>query len=495
VELKDVVQALREGWWLVVAGLLAGLAAAGVVTWQTTPLYSSSTQLFVSMTGTDDTSTAYQGNLFSQQRVTSYVQLLSGEQLAGRIVDQLGLDEAPAELAADISASAIPSTVLLEVTVTRASATEAHDIATATGKHFADMVTELETPDGGTASTVKVTVTEAPHVAVSPTSPQPMRNLALGAFAGLLIGAGAAVARERLDNTVKTPDDVAKLAGVGVVGALVEDPTLNEHHVINDADGYSETAEAYRQIRTNLQFLDVDQPARTIVITSSLPGEGKTTVAVNLAMVLAQSGARVLLIEADLRRPRVTRYLGMISGAGLSNVLASSAGLDELTQPFGDGNLVVLAAGPMPPNPSEMLGSKQMRSLLAEACESFDHVIIDAPPLLPVTDGAVLSKVADGAIIIARHGVTTRAQLAQAASNLHRIDARLLGVLLNRIPPKAAEGYGYGYTYAYDAALDPASDASDAVPRSRSGRPVLIDYTASMPTVRDEQPRSRVMGR
>lgn len=480
MELKDVVQALRSGWWFLAIGLLVGLTASAVVTWQSTPLYSSSTQMFVSTTGTEDTSTAYQGNLFSQQRVTSYVQLLTGEQLAGRVVDQLSLEETPAELASTVSASVVPDTVLLNVTVTRESATEARDIAAVLGQQFTERVLELETPDGASSATVKVEVTGEPEAAAAPTTPQPIRNLAFGGLAGLLVGAGAAVARERLDNTVKTADDVSRDAGVGVVGALIEDPTLSERHVADDEDGYSETGEAYRQIRTNLQFLDVDNHARTIVITSSLPGEGKTTVAVNLAVVLAQSGARVALVEADLRRPRVTRYLGMISGAGLSNVLAGTAEYHELTQPYRDGNLSVLAAGPMPPNPSEMLGSKQMRALLAQARQENDYVLIDAPPLLPVTDAAVLSVIADGAIIIARHGVTTRSQLAQAAENLHRIDAKLLGVVLNRIPPKAAEGYGYGYSYAYDAQPEPTPEARD-----KDGRQKLTTHTTSMPAIRD----------
>jgi succinoglycan biosynthesis transport protein ExoP len=491
VDLRDVVRALRAGWWLLAVGLLVGVAAAGAVTWQTTPQYTSTTQLFVSTTGSDDTNTAYQGNLFSQQRVTSYVQLLTGQRLAGRVVEQLALEESPGALAATVTASAIPDTVLLNVTVTRTSPTQARDIAAAIGQQFTDLVTELETPDGSTNSTVRVTVSEAPDVAAGPTTPQPLRNVALGALAGVLIGAGAAVVRERLDNTVKTPEDVTAQTGVGLVGALVEDAALTDHHVINDGDGYSETAEAYRQIRTNLQFLDVDHPARTIVITSSLPGEGKTTVAVNLAVVLAQSGLRVLLIEADMRRPRVTRYLGMISGAGLSNVLSGTARLTELIQPYGDGRLTVLAAGPMPPNPSEMLGSKQMKVLLAEARQHSDYVILDAPPLLPVTDGAVLAAAADGAILIARHGVTTDAQLRQAATNLHRIDAKLLGVLLNRIPPKAAESYGYGYQYVYDAAPNQDTDGVDAAQASRRAMPV---HTTSFPAIREEGSALRVRG-
>jgi succinoglycan biosynthesis transport protein ExoP len=487
VELKDVIQAFRRGWWLLVIGLLLGVSVGGVYTWQATPLYTSTTQLFVSTTATQNSATAYQGDLFSQQRVTSYVEILTGERLAGRVVEQLGLDVTPAQVAGTISALVIPKTVLLEVSVTRESPTEARDIAAAVGQQFTQLVTELETPDAAAAPTVKVAVLEEPGVPQVPTSPYPVRNIALGAIAGLVLAAAVALLRERMDNTVKTPEDLEELTGVAVVGALAEDPTLADTVLFNEENGYSETAEAYRQIRTNLQFLDVDRPAHTIVVTSSLPGEGKTTVAVNLALVLAESGARVALIEGDLRRPRVTRYLGMISGAGLANVLAGTVRYDQVVQPVGNGRLSVLAAGPMPPNPSEMLGSGQMRLLLDEMRQENDYVLIDAPPLLPVTDAAVLSVAADGALLVARHGVTTRAQLHRASEALHRIDAKLLGVILNRIPPKAAEGYGYGYQYAYDAA--PAMDAEETTQR---GRQPVIDHTVMFPAIRDEAPAQRV---
>ncbi|MCW2682658.1 MAG: capsular exopolysaccharide family [Blastococcus sp.] len=484
---KDALNVVRAGWWLLVIGVLAGVAGAGGLILQATPLYTASTQLFVSTTGTDDTSTAYQGNLFSQQRVTSYVELLTGVQVAGRVIEELQLEDTPAELAGSIRASVIPETVLLDVTITRPSATEARDIGIVVGQQFALMVAELETPDSGSASAVKVTVTAPPELPVQPSSPDPTRTVTLGALLGLLAGVAALLLRARMDTTVKTPEDVTRLTQVGVVGALMEDESLVTGHVATDEDNYSETAEAYRQIRTNLQFIDVDHPVKTIVVTSSVPGEGKTTVAVNLALVLAQSGARVALVEADLRRPRVTRYLGMISGAGLSNVLSGSAGFEDLVQPYGNGNLAVLAAGPTPPYPSEMLGSHQMRVLLDEARQNYDFVIIDAPPLLPVTDAAVLSVAADGAIIVARHGVTTNNQLLQAASNLHRIDARLLGVVLNRIPPKAAASYGYGYQYSYSAV--PAVDEAGGASVSRRTMPVHTTTFESIGEPRRSAPR------
>jgi capsular exopolysaccharide synthesis family protein len=446
VDIELAFRVLRRSWWLVLGCMLAVTGAAGVMTVLTVPEYQAATRLFVSTTGSDTTSTALAGNQFSRERVSSYVELLVGNSIAERVIDSLDLDDTPSELSGRVAASSSPNTVLINLTVTDESPERARDIANAYATEFALMVGGLEASGEG-STPVKVTQVERPAVPAEAINPRPVRNLAGGAALGLLLGCAAGLLRERLDRTIRTAEQAQEITGRGIVGALVEDASLDGDHVLDSTSEFSGTAEAYRQFRTNLQFLDVDNPARTVVVTSSLPGDGKTTVAVNLALVLAQSGARVVLIEADMRRPRVTSYLGMISGAGLSSILAGRAQYSELYQPHEVGRLSVLAAGPMPPNPSEMLGSLQMRRLLAQLREDHDFIIIDAPPLLPVTDGAVLAKAADGALLVTRYGVTTRDQLAQAAGNLERIDARLLGVVLNRIPPKVATGYGYGYGY------------------------------------------------
>ncbi|MGY1846806.1 polysaccharide biosynthesis tyrosine autokinase [Blastococcus sp. SYSU DS1021] len=487
MELKDVLQAIRSGWWILVCTVLLAVGVAGFLTWQATPLYSSSTQLFVSTSTTTDTSTAYQGNLFSQQRVTSYAQLLTGEELASRVVADLGLELTPAEVAAKVTATAVPETVILEVSVTDSSAQRAQDIAASLAQQFTQQVTELETPEGGEASTVKVTTVEGADLNEAPVSPDPIRNVALGAVLGLLLGLGLALLRSRLDNTVKTPEEIRSLTGTGVIGTVLEDPRLAEEHLVADLDDHSISAEAYRAIRTNLQFLDVDHPPRAIIVSSAIPGEGKSTLAVNLATALAQQGSRVMLIEADLRRPRITRYMGLISGAGLTNVLAGTAALHEVAQPWGDGKLTVLGAGPMPPNPSEMLGSAQMRALLDQLKATNDYVIVDAPPLLPVTDAAVLSVLSDGCVITARYGKTRREELSEAAAALQRIDAKLLGVVLNRVPQAAgaARGYGYGYTYEADPGRETTADTGNMVSPGaarRRGRP-QYDVTGPLPAV------------
>jgi receptor protein-tyrosine kinase len=466
LELKDVLHAVRSGWWLLVGVLIAGLATSGVLTWLATPLYSSSTQLFVSVAGSTDTSAAYQGNLFSQQRVTSYAQLLSGDQLAGQVVDDLGLSLTPAQVADKVTATPLPETVILEVTVTDTSADRAQDIANSLGRQFTEEVTNLEAD----VSTVKVTTVQPAQLNPTPVSPDVTRNLALGGILGLLVGLGLALLRSRLDNTVKTGDDIQVLTGTGVIGTVLEDSRLDEKHVVASLDEHSLTAEAFRAIRTNLQFLNVDHPPKVIVVASSVPGEGKSTLAVNLATALAQSGSRVTLIEADLRRPRVTRYMGLVGGAGLTNVLAGTAEVHEVMQPWGDGKLSILAAGPMPPNPSEMLGSAQMRSLLETLRDTQDYVVIDTPPLLPVTDAAVLSVLADGCLIVTRFGKTRREQLREAVATLSRIDAKLLGVVVNRVPQAAAVARGYGYGYKADLGREPIPLAGDGKGRRGARR-------------------------
>jgi receptor protein-tyrosine kinase len=344
----------------------------------------------------------------------------------------------------------------------------AQRIATSLAEHFTAWVAQLETPSGSKSSTVKVTTVQPAEIDPRPVSPSPIRNLALGGLLGLLLGSGLAVLRSRLDNTVKTSDDVHDVTDTGLIGRVLEDPRLNDQHVATALDEHSQTAEAFRVIRTNLQFLSVDNPPRVIVITSSVPGEGKSTLTVNLATALAQAGSRVMLVEADLRRPRITSYLGIVAGVGLTNVLAGTADVEDVAQPWGEGKLRVLASGPTPPNPSELLGSAQMRLLISTLRETQDYVVIDSPPLLPVTDAAVLSAVADGMVITTRFGKTKREQLAEAAITLSRIEAKLLGVVLNRVPPRAATSPGYGYAYHYVS--DGTASASHRSSRRQSRR-------------------------
>jgi capsular exopolysaccharide synthesis family protein len=448
MEFRDVVAALRAGWWLAVMGLVIGGVAALGVSLLLTPQYQAQTQLFVSTDDSSSTSAVVQGGQFSQDRMSSYAELLGGAELAARVLNTGAVEGlTPAELAGEIEVTTLPQTVLLNVTVTDPVPVRAQRIADTIGKEFPKLVDELETTSQG-VSPVRVRVVHGPSLPTLPVSPKTLLNVILGALVGLLLGSVAALTRARLDRTVKKVEEASKFAAAPVIGVVLRHPGLESGHVVDSAR-MARVAEDYRHLRANLQFLDVDEPPKVIMVSSALPGEGKTTVVINLALALAEGGRKVTVVEADLRRPKITRYLGLVGGVGLTNVLAGAADVSDVTQYYGDDGLAVIAAGPTPPNPSELVASASMADLLGKLRASNDFVLIDAPPILPVADSTGLAVIVDGVLLTVRYGTTRTEQLEQAAATVTRVGARTLGVILNIVPPKAevasALGLGYGY--------------------------------------------------
>ena len=251
---------------------------------------------------------------------------------------------------------------------------------------------------------------------------------------------------------------------------MTVDRTVQERPVVEHGSD-ARVAEDFRRIRTNLQFLSVDEPPRVLMISSALPGEGKTTLTVNLALTLADAGRTVTVVEADLRRPRLTRYLGLVAGAGLTNVLAGTAEIDDVLQTYGDGRLSVIAAGPTPPNPGELLASSHMSEFLGKLLARTDYVLLDAPPLAagsqtprdsPCTQTAHSSRSGTG-------------KLAPINSNRQQsrwigLGAKTLGIILNFVPPRADSAAAYGYGYEYRSAAQSVHGPSPPARRSSSSR-------------------------
>lgn len=257
-----------------------------------------------------------------------------------------------------------------------------------------------------------------------------------------------------LDRRIKSKDHLESVAGKPVVGAIPfrkrEDTATGTEHLVPFREGHSPAAEAFRRLRTNLQFLNVDHPPRVFVVTSSVPAEGKSETAINLALAIAESGSRVLLVEADLRRPRVVNYLSMPDKVGLTNVLSGQADFADVVQQTRHEGVDLLACGPLPPNPSELLASETARQLVEDLRTSYDYVIIDSPPLLPVTDGALLARITDGALLVVRSHRTTADQVTQAVDNLRKADSDLLGLVTvaNKPVKKGSSGYYDSYYYS-----------------------------------------------
>jgi capsular exopolysaccharide synthesis family protein len=447
-ELRRHLGVLRRRWLWLAASIVLSLAGAAALTTAMTPQYEARIRLFVAVgQSSDDVGTAYQGGLLSQQRAASYAELVAGHAVAAEVVERLGLVRTPAELQSQITAEAPPNTVLIDVAVVDPRPDLARRIADEAAAVLSRSVHQLEAPTTGTASPIRVRVAEPAHVAPVPVSPDPVLNLGFAATIGLLIGVSAAFLREALDTRVSDPDELPAILGAPSLGLVHHDRDARKRPLILDDDPYTVRSESFRQLRTHLQFVDVDSPPRSLLVTSARAEEGKSTTTCNLAISLAQSGLRVCLVEADLRRPGASRYLGVESGAGLTNVLVGTAALDDVLQPWQGGLLDVLAAGPIPPNPSELLAADAMRRLLRELEGRYDLVLVDSAPVLPVTDSVILSTATSGAVLVVRAGRTARHEVRRAGAQLRSVGSRLYGTVLVDVPSRKARSQGYGYEY------------------------------------------------
>jgi capsular exopolysaccharide synthesis family protein len=447
VNLQDFFKLLRSRWVTISVTTLVVVMGAVAVTLLTTPLYQASTRLFVSTNTAASLSETYQGNRFSQERVVSYAELLMGQTLAQRTIDKLQLGVSAGALQQRVKAVVKPDTVLIDVQVLDNSPIQARDIANTLSDEFVVMVRELEAPEDGSIPDSRVVVEQRASIPENPVVPRPARNIAIGVALGLLLGLGLAFVRDLLDNTVTNRDQLEEITNTGLVGSIPLDKERRKQASISFASETSGIAEAFRKLRTNLQFLAVDNPPRVILVTSSMPSEGKSTTAINIALALAETDKTVVLIDGDLRRPSLHRYLDLVGTVGFSTVVSGAVTIDDALQKTRFPGLTVMTSGAIPPNPSELLGSQSTRKLLKELRSRFDYVIVDATPLLAITDAAILAAGADGVLIMARYGHTKREHLSHAVKSLESVGAPLLGAVFTMTPTRGGGTYSYNYGY------------------------------------------------
>jgi capsular exopolysaccharide synthesis family protein len=462
MELSDFIRMTRLYWRGLLAFLLVGLVAASLYSLTRTNVYTADASGFVSTGANDNPALASVGDTLAKSRATSYVDLAKSRATAEDVIRALGLKATPASLIANIDVSQPLDTVLIKMTARASTPLAAQQLADAWVAALTKQVSAIENPRGAVAAnTLHIVPIESAALPTTPSYPNTKQNLALGLILGLLIGFGYALLRSQLDRRIRTAAGVERAVDITVVGAIPSSPGL-EHApgtmapiaVDSPREGdRTHSAEAFRKLRTNLQFMNVDHPPRVIVMTSPQPGDGKSTIAANLAVAIAASDQPVVLIDGDLRRPSVADSFGLVEGAGLTDVLIGRATFEDVAQRSARyPHLQVLAAGGIPPNPSEMLGSQAMRKLLTKLGE--DHiVIIDASPLLPVTDAALLTASADGAFVVISAGQTLDTELQSALKHLDAVNGKALGVILNRVSSRdSASGYYGGYYEAHDTA-------------------------------------------
>ncbi|TFD16312.1 polysaccharide biosynthesis tyrosine autokinase [Cryobacterium sp. TMT4-10] len=464
MELKDYLRIFHKSWILILACTLFGIAAAAGAAIATTPKYVASTQLYVSVQAASGAGTTdlVQGTSFARQAVTSYVDVVNSAIVLNEVIKELKLDVTAAQLASTVTSASPLNTVLINVTVSNSDPELAAKIANSVGQNFSKIVVDrLEKPDGEAASPVKIETIQPAIVPTKPASPNVPLNIALGLLLGLTVGIGLAVLRNVLDTRIHSLHDIELVTDSPMLGGITNDPGASLRPLVVHSDPKNPRAESFRSLRTNLQFVNIEGGPRSFVVTSSVPGEGKSTTTANLAIALAETGARVALIDGDLRLPRVAEYMGIEGGVGLTDVLIGRAELADVLQKWGKNKLFVLPSGRVPPNPSELLGSAAMARLLGTLTAEFDVVLIDAPPLLLVTDAAVLSKLCGGAIMVVASGRTKRNELTSALNALERAGSRLVGMVITMLPTKGPDSYGYGQ-YSYGAAHEEENDAAGA---------------------------------
>ncbi|GAB2691632.1 polysaccharide biosynthesis tyrosine autokinase [Thalassiella azotivora] len=465
MSLRDYVAVLRRRWVVVVATLLVCLLGALGVTLTSEPVYRAQATTFVTMGSSDESGTLLQGSQFALQRVKSYTDVVHSPDVLEPVIRELGLDASVGELRGRVQAINPADTVLIDISATSDDPAEAAALANAVTVRFAAVIERLETPREGGASPVKVTVTIPAGEPSAPVSPRPSLNLVLALALGVGLGSGLALLREQLDTSVRTAEEITRLTSAGPLGMVDVDPQASKRPlVVLEPD--NSRAEAYRTIRTNLQFVDVDNPPRRFVVTSAVQGEGKSTTTCNLAVTLAQGGRRVCVVDADLRRPRVADLLGVEGAVGLSNVLAGQHDVEDVLVPWHGGLLTVLPAGTCPPNPSELLGSQHMSDLLGELSDQFDVLVVDSPPLLPVSDAVILAEATDGAVLVVRHGSTSREQVATAVGSLRTVGAGLIGTVMTFVPRRRGRAYR---TYRYEPTHPSTGAAGKGPSRGRRG--------------------------
>lgn len=489
-------------WLFILVAIVAG-SVSYFVSSRMLPFYQSSTTMLVNEAPATK-ATDYTSVLMSKQLTSTYAQMMATDPILNQVIKEVGIGNTINELKEWIDVSVIRDTQLIKVTVTTTDPEYSAKIANAIVKVFAEQIqaiqigrfvqskaaleTQLaETDKQITLYTAKVDQAASPdekerletkltqyrsiyanlllsyeqirlseaqsvssvvqvETAVpndNPVSPKTFLNTILAAVAGFLLSIMIIVAREALDDTIKTPNDIIQKFNLPVLGVINRHPTT-EKMPISLTEPRSPTAEAYRALRTNVNYTSVDHPLKKILITSAEPGEGKSTTISNLAVVMAQNGNRVIIADCDMRHPRLNAYFNLPNRVGMSTLFSHQEVVKSVCQPTSIPELSVITTGPLPPNPSELMGSLVMQKILELMGQSADIILIDTPPVLAVTDAAALAPSIDGVILVAQPGKTRMTAFRQTLEQLSQVNARVLGVVLNNV---VTRGKSYGYHY------------------------------------------------
>jgi non-specific protein-tyrosine kinase len=443
----------RWAWLIILCTLLAALVA-GTITWRLPKIYEAKVAVLV-RPAQPLTVTPGAAALTIDQILRTYARLMTERPMLDQVIGDRGLQTDPVTLSRQISVTSDPNTAILDVAVRDADPGSARDTANTLVDDFIAKIkgiqkAEASAPTANSADNLVVwTRAVQPD---KPISPRPLLNISLALLAGLVVGIGLAFLLDYMDQSVRSDEVLRERVGLSPLAhiAFVAAKRDRRGELLTLGAGDSPVVEAYKSLRTNLLFSSVDKEVKTIVITSAAPNEGKSRTAANLAIVLAQAGHPTLLVDADFRRPSLHRMFGRVRNIGLSNLMLQDMPESALfTADEEVKDLVVLGSGPTPPNPSELLGSAQMQSLLSRFRTGFSYVVIDTPPVNAVTDASVLAANTDAVILVVDTNKATYTSVQHAKQALERVGGRVLGSVMNKMRAAGGSYYYSAYDYSY----------------------------------------------
>lgn len=433
--LSRIWDALRKLWIVIVAIALLGVVAGYGVAASTTPIYQATATLYFSLSQGTTGSDLNQGSTYTQNQMLSFAQLTTSSLVLQPVIDDLHLDTTPREISRSIVVTVPLNTVLLEVQASSSDPQTSARVANAVADHLTEVVEQVSPRTGGDdgSPTISATLVDEAVVPLVQALPNKPRDAMLGGAVGLILGVLVALLWTILDTRVRNESVLARVVSAPVLGSVSRvRGAAAERRLYVAAEPLGHTSEEFRRIRSALAYSGVSERARRVLITSVNPGEGKSTFTANLALTLAGLGSSVLIVDADLRRPRVAEYFGIEGAVGLTTVLLGEIAFNEAKVSHPGTMLDILTSGEIPPNPAEMLTSDAMTRLLEEASEQYEYVIIDSPPVLSVADANLLATVVDGAIIIVDASKTRRTSLVHAATSFESAGGRVIGMVLNK---------------------------------------------------------------
>lgn len=463
MELTQYIAIARRWWWLLLLTALVGGLTAYVASQLVTPTYRATTTMLVVQQ--QDPGTVGLADLQASERLANtFTELVTLRPVLDTAIQRAGLNITAEELEERLSVSSPPTTQLLEITAEASTPEAARDIANVVA------VTFIESNQSALGSRPGiVSIVETAQLPLEPDEPSPLRNSLLGAFLALMATAGIVALVEYMDDTVKNDEAVGKLTGLPVIGYVTQfaRPVRPGEQLRVVTDSHSREAESYRSMRTNIGFsMGSEEGTKRLLVTSPGPGEGKSTTAANLAVVFGLAGSRVGLIDADLRRPTQHRIFNVPNTSGLTNLLANSdVTLEQAVHRTPYERVWLVTSGPIPANPSELLGSGRMSELLDALEKHFDIIILDAPPALAVTDPAVLSRIVSASVVVVQQGKSRSNELKSAVQRLAVAGKPIAGVVINRV-----SGATHGYYYPeYKTVQTKAAERRET--REINGRP------------------------